>query len=71
MEKKVYVGNGKKHPDFDMINISLKYDTLKPNEKWYVNLTVSANREADQFWNTHNVTENNWKPKAKTEDTAF
>lgn len=68
-EKKTYVGNGKKR-EFDnggsLINISLKYADLKPNDKGYVNLVVGSKKETDQWGNTHAVWVNDYKPKAET-----
>ena len=68
MEKKNYVGNGKKKEFTNggsLINISLKYSQLVPNEKGYVNLTVGGKKETDQYGNTHAVWVNDFKPTNK------
>ena len=73
-EKKIYVGNGKKNPKYDLINFSICIDDLPEehinggkNGKKYIKLTMSQNYkgEVDKFGNTHNVTVNTWKPETK------
>lgn len=48
-----------------VLNISLNMQQLQELEqtKGYVNLTISARREADQYGNTHMIYENTFKPK--------
>lgn len=69
-EAKKYVGNGKKKEFSNggaLINISLKYADLTPNEKGYVNLVVGSKKETDQWGNTHAVWVNDFTPTPKTE----
>jgi hypothetical protein len=69
MEKKNYVGNGKKKEFSNggsLINISLQYAKLVPNEKGYVNLVVGGKKETDQYGNTHAVWVNDFKPTNKS-----
>lgn len=76
-EQKKYVGNGKKKEFSNgghLINISLKYADLTPNEKGYVNLVVGAKKENDQWGNTHAVWVNDFVPTPKSapkEEEAF
>lgn len=69
-EQKNYVGNGKKKEfsnGSSLINISLQYSKLVPNEKGYVNLVVGQKKETDQWGNTHAVWVNDFKPAPKQE----
>lgn len=77
-EKKIYVGNGKKNPKYDLINFSICIDDLPEqyinggkNGKKYIKLTMSQNYkgEVDKFGNTHNVTVNTWKPDTVQQST--
>ena len=65
--KKNYVWNWKEiiNQYGSMLNVSLNVEKLKEiaNEKWYAKVTITKNREPDQYGNTHSVTENTWKPK--------
>ena len=70
-EEKIYVGSGKKVKDYDLVNISICLDDkIKPyiyeyKEKKYINLTVAAKKEVDQYGKTHSVTINTFKPDEK------
>ena len=58
---------------WEFFNISFNVEELKTfqNEKWYVNLTMSKRREADQFGNTHIVCLNEYKPKRQKQILIF
>lgn len=68
-QKKNYVGNWKEiiNQYGSMLNISLNVDKLNAikNEKGYARVTITKNREPDQYGNTHSVVENTWKPQVK------
>ena len=57
----------------EMLNLSLKLSDLQSivNEKWYVNITVSKRKEVGQYWDTHTVTENTWKPTQKPTTNGY
>lgn len=63
-----YVGNGKKpNPNYDLINVSLRYDrlaqhTYEYNGEKYVKLTVGALKEPNEWGKTHSVWINDYKP---------
>jgi len=71
--EKIYVGSGKKADKFDIVNITICLDNkLKEHiydykGKKYINLTVAAKREKDQYNKTHYVAINTYKPEIKTE----
>lgn len=46
------------------LNVSLKYEELEQyvNDKGYINLTISPRREVWQYWDTHSIILNEWKP---------
>lgn len=51
---------------WELINMSVKLDDLAScniNDKGYISLTLAMKKEPDQYWNTHYLVENNWKPK--------
>lgn len=69
-EPKIYVGSGKKHPSYDITSISVclsdipkEYITESKNGKKYVNLSVSAKKETDQYGKTHSVAIDTFKPQ--------
>ena len=68
-QKKNYVGNWKEiiNQYGSMLNISLNVDKLNAikNEKGYARVTITKNREPDQYGNTHSVVENTWKPQSQ------
>ncbi len=46
-------------------SMSLKLDDLascEVNDKWYIRLNMSKRKEVDQYWNSHYLVENDWKP---------
>lgn len=72
MAEKIYVGSGKKSPQYDITSISVclsdipkEHITKSQNGKSYVNLKVSAKREPDQYGKTHSVEVDTWKPEEK------
>ena len=71
MEQKIYVGSGRKVEKYDIVNITICLDDkIKPhiydfNGKKYLNLTVAAKKEADQYGKTHYVAINEYKPEKK------
>ena len=69
--KKNYVWNWKEviNQYGSIINAYLNVDKLAliKNEKGYARVTITKNREPDQYWNTHSVIENTWKPKETTQ----
>lgn len=72
MADKIYVGKGKEITGQygSFINLGLKLEELEKyaNEQWYVNITVSKMKNADQWNNTHSATINDYKPQPKKED---
>jgi hypothetical protein len=70
MEKKEYCGSGKRVKDWDLINVSLKYDKLKPNELGWVNIVVQGKKVPDEWGRTHIVYLNTWKPIKQTQQTS-
>lgn len=66
----VYCGGGKQHPEYDLINISFCLDNyptdlikVDKNGKRWLNSTLSARREIDQYGNTHSLKVNEYKPR--------
>ena len=53
---------------WEFYNISFNVEELiaLQNDKGYVNITMSARKEPDQYGNTHYFTLNEWKPKEET-----
>jgi len=75
-EEKIYVGSGKKHAEYDIVNVSVCLSDL-PKEhmfeyqgKQYIKLTVAAKKETDQYGKTHYVAVDTWKPEEKAEPQA-
>jgi hypothetical protein len=74
-EEKIYVGSGKKVKDYDLVNISVCLDDrIKPyiyeyKGKKYINLTVAAKKEVDQYGKSHYVAINTFKPDEKKVET--
>ena len=64
--KKNYVGNAKQRDwkFWPFFSLSVNVDKLQEikNEKGYARLTMNLNREPDQYWNTHSIIEDTWKP---------
>ena len=46
------------------LNVSLKFEELEQyvNDRGYINLTVSPRKEVGQYWDTHSIILNEWKP---------
>ena len=67
-KEKIYVGSGKKAKDYDIVNISiclddkLKEHIYEYKGKKYINLTVAAKKEVDQYGKSHYVAINTFKP---------
>lgn len=66
MAEKVYVGKGrvKQFPNGgSVINFGIDVSKLPPpNEKGFINLTITEMRQADQWGNTHTVYINDFVP---------
>ncbi len=57
---------------WSIVNISIKKEDFNslPESKWYVKLVLCEKRNTDEYWNTHYVKLNEWKPDGeKTEKT--
>ena len=73
-EEKIYVGSGKKVKDYDLVNISICLDDkIKPyiyeyKGKKYINLSVGAKKEVDQYGKSHYVAINTYKPDEKKQE---
>ena len=71
MSKKIYVGNGKAHGLFDLINFSVclsdlpKEHIFEYNDKKYIKLKVVEKKEPDRYGKTHYVEVDTWKPEQK------
>ena len=78
MSKKIYVGNGKAHGLFDLINFSVCLSDL-PKEhifeyegKKYIKLSIARKKDSpDQYGNTHYVEVDTWKPEQKNDQPDF
>ena len=70
-EDKIYIGSGKKAANYDIVNISiclddkLKEHIYEYKGKKYINLTVAAKKEVDQYGKSHYVAINTYKPEEK------
>ena len=69
---KLYIGNGRKHDQYDLINCSICLSDVPPewikqsaNGKKYLNITVASKREVDKYGKTHSVSINQWSPLDK------
>ena len=68
MSEKIYVGNGKKAKDYDIVNVSLCLSDIPAehiNEfqgKKYIKLSVAKRREPDNYGRTHSVSVDIYKP---------
>jgi len=75
-QEKIYVGSGKKAANYDIVNITVCLDDkIKPhiyeyNGKKYINLTVAAKKEIDQYKKSHYVAINTFKPDEKKQDST-
>ena len=71
MSEKIYCGTGKKHTDYDIVNVSLcltdlpKEHIFEYKDKKYIKLKVVGKKEVDQFGKTHYVEVDTWKPEQK------
>ncbi len=56
----------------EFFNLSFKLEDLQQyaNEKGYVNMTMSKRKEVGQYWDTHSLVLNEYKPKDKVEEVA-
>lgn len=69
--EKNYVGNGKKVGQYDLINFSVCLSDLPKEliyeykDKKYINLTIGAKKEVDQYGKSHAVWINEFKPEQK------
>ena len=70
-QEKIYVGSGKKAANYDIVNITvclddkLKEHIYEYKGKKYINLTVAAKKEIDQYKKSHYVAINTFKPEQK------
>lgn len=76
MNEKKYIGGSCKAVTTkfgEMMNLSLKLSDLQSivDEKWYCNMTVSKRKEVWQFWDTHSVIENTWKPTPRPTTNSY
>lgn len=69
MSDKIYVGQGVKRGEYDIVNISIclndipkEHRQVAKNGKTYANLVVAGKREKDQYGKTHYVAIDTWKP---------
>lgn len=74
MSDKIYVGNGKKHDQYDLINFSVcltdlpKEHIFEHNGKKYIKLTIAEKQNApDKYGKTHYVIVDTWKPTQQNE----
>lgn len=72
MSDKVYVGNGKKAGNYDIVNISISEEKVRDhwfdyNGKKYLRLAVGGLREPNQYGKTHSVWVDNYKPEEKNQ----
>jgi len=72
-EKRIYVANGKRVGQYDLVNFALCLSKL-PKEliyeyqgKKYINLTIGANKEISKYGKTHAIWVNEFKPEEKQE----
>lgn len=57
---KTYIGQGKKHDRYDIIDVTIKMDNANPfvfttKNGTFLRFSVTARKEADKFGNTHAV----------------
>ena len=77
MSEKIYVGTGKKHPDYEIVNVSLcltdlpKEHIFEYKDKKYIKLKVVEKKEVDKFGKTHYVEVDTWKPEQKNDQPDF
>lgn len=77
MSDKIYVGSGKKHPDYEIVNVSLclsdlpKEHIFEYKDKKYIKLKVAEKREPDQYGKTHYVEVDTWKPEPKQDEPQY
>ena len=74
MSEKIYVGSGKAHDKYPIVNISVCLTDIKVNaedfifeynNKKYIKLKVAEKKEPDQYGKTHYVEVDTWKPEPK------
>lgn len=74
MSEKLYVGNGKKAGNYDIVNISISEEKVRDhwfdyNGKKYLRLAVGGLREPNQYGKTHSVWVDNYKPDENNQTT--
>lgn len=57
---KEYIGSGKKHPNYDIVKVSIDIEKAMKffheyNGKQYLTFDVAAKRETDKYGKTHSV----------------
>jgi len=72
MSEKIYVGSGKKHHEYELVNISVCLTDIKTkaeefifeyNDKKYIKLIVAKKQDApDKYGKTHSVRVDTYKP---------
>ena len=77
MSEKIYVGSGKAHSEYPIVNISICLTDIKAqaedfifeyNNKKYIKLKVVEKKEPDKFGKTHYVEVDTWRPEQKEQE---
>lgn len=76
MSKIVYLGNGRQHPNYDLINFSICLSDIPKaairkakNGKKYLSLTIARLKDPpDKYGNSHYVKVDDWQPEQSTEE---
>ena len=77
MSEKIYCGTGKKHPDYEIVNVALclsdlpKEHIFEYKDKKYIKLKVVEKKEPDKFGKTHYVEVDTWRPEPKEEPKQY
>jgi len=74
MSKTIYLGNGKAHNEYDLINFSICLTDIpkaaiqvSKNGKKYLNMTIARKKDSpDKYGNTHYVKVDDWQPDQST-----
>lgn len=72
-QEKIWIGNGKKHQQYDLINGSICLSDIPAehineyNGKKYIRFTIAGKKGgADQYGKTHGISLDTWKPETNT-----
>lgn len=65
---KIYIGSGKKHPSYDVVKVTIGWDSAsqhvyEKDGKKYLTFDVAAKRGPDQYGKTHSVSV--WIPEGQ------